>query len=164
MRSAPALLFTLILAPALIAAHAHASVCAAREKAATQRWAIDRYIYDASLKQDWEVLVDCDHPAAPERIKLAPNPSGHTQNVKPPPLGPVKNAPPIIRAGAPVVVSGPLGSPATIQLSGTALETAFAGQPIRVRLRAGGGFITGVVRGPHSVEVASAEKTHWSRQ
>jgi len=157
----------LILAFALpfITLHAHASACAAREKAATQRWAIDRYIYDASLKQDWEVLVDCDHPAAPARMKLAPNTSGLAPTVKPVLSGPVKNAAPlVIKTGSAVEVSGAPGSPATIQLSGTALETGFAGQPIRVRLSAGNRLVTGLVRGPHSVELAAAEKAHWSQQ
>ena len=159
MRRALILVVTLPLA----VSHAHVSVCAAREKAATQRWVIDHYIYDASLKQDWEVLVDCDHPAAPARLKLALNTSDRPQSAKRFPSSPVKTAAPIIKAGSTVEVSGAPGSSAAIQLSGTALETAFAGQPIRVRLSAGNRLVTGLVRGPHSVELASATKALWSR-
>lgn len=162
MRSAPALIFALIFAPALIAAHAHASVCESAKKGATpQRWEIDRYIYDASLKQDWEVLVDCDHPAAPGRMKLTPNTSGHPQIAKP---APSPSAPPVIKVGGTVEVASAPGSRAAIRLSGTALETAFAGQPIRVRLSAGNRLVTGLVRGPHSVELAAASRPRWSEQ
>ena len=143
--------------------HAHASACAAREKAATQRWAIDHYIYDASLKQDWEVLVDCDHPTAPARMKLAPNTAGRLQSAKRFPSGAVKAAS-IITAGSAVEVSAAPGSPATIQLSGTALQTVFAGQPIRVRLSAGNRLVTGLARGPHSVELAAAAAPRWGGQ
>lgn len=162
MRSALILVFALPFA----VSHAHASACAMREKAATQRWAIDHYIYDASLKQDWEVLVDCDHPAAPARMKLAPNTSGRPQSAKRFPSGVVKNAAPlVIKTGTAVEVSGAPGLPATIQLSGTALETAFAGQPIRVRLSASNRLVTGLVRGPHSVDLAAAAAApRWSEQ
>lgn len=146
----------LVFALPFAVSNAHASACAAREKTATQRWTIDHYIYDASLKHNWEVLIDCDHPAAPARMKLAPDPSGHAAKAI---------ALPVIKAGTAVEVSGAPGSPATIQLSGTALETAFAGQPIRVRLSAGNRLVTGLVRSPHSVELASAAKApRWSER
>ena len=97
-------------------------------------------------------------------MKLALNTSGYPQTVKRVPSDLVKNAAPIIKAGGTVEVSGTPGARAAIRLSGIALETAFAGQPIRVRLSAGNRLITGVVRGPHSVELAAAARPLWSEQ
>src|SRR6185503_13698618 len=59
---------------ALAAVSAQASVCDAApgDKTAQSRWRVDHYVYDASLKRDWEVLVDCEHPGSPARMKLAP--------------------------------------------------------------------------------------------
>ena len=154
----------LIFALPLAVAYAHTAVCAAPGNVVARHWTVAHYVYDASLKQDWEVLIDCDHPAAPARLKLALNTSDRPQSAKRFPSSPVKTAAPIIKAGSTVEVSGAPGSSAAIQLSGTALETAFAGQPIRVRLSTGNRLVTGLVRGPHSVELAAAATPRWSEQ
>ena len=160
---------------ALAAVSAHASVCDAPSgsKTAQSRWRVDHYVYDASLKRDWEVLVNCDHPGAPARMKLAPE-GAHIPRAanaasveqEPRSLQPVTNsqpAPVVIRAGADVEVSSAPGSPARILLSGTAMEMGRAGQEIRVRINASGRFLRGVVRGPHSVELAAAAKPVWGK-
>ena len=160
---------------ALAAASAHASVCdaASGDKTAQPRWRVDHYAYDASLKRDWEVLVDCNHPGAPARIKLAPEGTHMTRAAKAAPVeqGPksaqaVANsqpAPVVIRAGADVEVLSAPGSPARILLSGTAMEMGRVGQDIRVRIDASGRFLQGTVRGPHSVELAAAAKPVWGK-
>lgn len=70
----PLLWFCLVLIPGLAAAPASASVCDAAPagKGAQPRWRVDHYVYDASLKREWKVLVDCDDPGAPTRMELAP--------------------------------------------------------------------------------------------
>jgi hypothetical protein len=160
---------------ALAAASAHASVCDAPsgDKTAQPRWRVDHYVYDASLKRDWEVLVDCDHPGAPARMKLAPvgahitraanavpveqetKSAQHVANSQPTPV--------VIKAGADIEVSSAPGSPARILLSGTAMEMGRVGQDIRVRINASGRFLSGIVRGPHSVELASVAKPAWGK-
>jgi hypothetical protein len=167
---------------ALAAGSAHASVCgeASGDKTAQPRWRIDHYVYDASLKRDWEVLVDCDHPGSPARMKLAPEgehtprsaelaraskavhgeqePDSASHVVEPQQPTPI-----VIRAGADVEVSSASGSPARILLSGTAMEMGRVGQEIRVRIDASGRFLQGTVRGPHSVELAAAAKPAWGK-
>lgn len=160
---------------ALAAASAHASVCGtpSGDKTVQPRWRVDHYVYDASLKRDWEVLVDCDHLGAPARMKLAPEGSHLTRAAnaataerEPKSLQPVTNsqpAPVVIRPGAPVEVSSAPNAPAQILLSGTAMEPGRVGQPIRVRINASGRFLQGVVRGPHSVELAAVAKPVWGK-
>ena len=166
---------------ALAAVSAQASVCnpPSGSKTAQSRWRIDHYVYDASLKRDWEVLVDCGHPGAPARMKLAPEGVHRTlganaaratstalveQETKhAQPAANSQPTPVVIRAGADVEVSSAPGSPARILLSGTAMEMGRAGQDIRVRINASGRFLRGVVRGPHSVELAAAAKPAWGK-
>ena len=160
---------------ALAAASAHASVCDAPsgDKTVQPRWRVDHYVYDASLKRDWEVLVDCDHPGAPARMKLAPERSHRVRVANAVPIGqkpksaqPVTNfqpAPVVIRPGAPVEVSSAPGLPARILLAGTAMEPGRVGQSIRVRINASGRFLQGTVLGPHSVELAAAAKPAWGK-
>lgn len=160
---------------ALAAASAHASVCGtpSGDKTVQPRWRVDHYVYDASLKRDWEVLVDCDHLGAPARMKLAPEGSHRVRVASAVPIGqkpksaqPVTNfqpAPVVIRPGAPVEVSSAPNAPAQILLSGTAMEPGRVGQPIRVRINASGRFLQGVVRGPHSVELAAVAKPVWGK-
>jgi hypothetical protein len=179
-------LFWTFLIFAIAAASAHASVCDAPsgDKAVQSRWRVDHYAYDASLKRDWEVLVDCDHPGAPARIKLAPAGAHppirdeahvadaarvanaaqgeqekeliqHFANPQPPPI--------TIKAGTAVEVSSAPNAPARILLSGTAMETGRLGQQIRVRVHASGRLLSGIVRGPHSVELAAAAQPAWGK-
>lgn len=125
---------------------------------------LDHYVYDASLRRDWEVLIDCNHPATPAQMKLAPTTVGAMQSLKRAVATPEKNRAPIIRVGTDVEVSNGPSARTSIRLSGTAMQTAFPGQPIRVRLNVSGRFVTGLVRGPHSVELASAAKPLWGPQ
>lgn len=125
------------------------------------RWTVKRYVYDASLKRDWAVLADCEHPGAPARMELLPKGAhepirgaAHSgQGLK------AANPKPrvvAVKAGAAVEVSSAPDAPARILLSGTAMQTAFAGQSVRVRLTASGRFIRGIALGPHSVELAGS--------
>jgi Chaperone for flagella basal body P-ring formation len=158
---------------ALAAVSAHATVCSAPSgqnsaaHPALPHWRVDHYIYDVSLRQDWEVLVNCDHPEAPARMKLVPHMTWNTAAervaaIQPSGI-PVIIAQPAIKAGAAVEVSNSPGSPASIRLSGTAMQTAYRGQPIRVRLSANGTIVPGIVCGPHSVELAAAAKPSWGK-
>jgi hypothetical protein len=155
----------LVLAVALAAVPAPASVCAAppATQTATPRWTLDRYIFDASLNQDWAVLVDCNHPQAPARMKLASNTAGNPHAAKRA-SAEHRLAPIAIKAGTAVEVSNGADAFASIRLTGTAMETAFPGQPIRVRLSAGGRMVRGYVRGSHSVELAAEAKPSWGEQ
>lgn len=141
---------------------ARASVCSTPGRTATPHWIIDHYLYDASLKQDWEVLIDCNHPAAPAQIELLPHRATPSLSIKPASSG--KASPPLIHAGAAVEVSSPPNAPAGIHLSGTAMQAGFSGQSIRVRLNSTRRFVTALVRGPHSVELATTPNTSWGRQ
>jgi flagella basal body P-ring formation protein FlgA len=66
-----------------------------------------------------------------------------------------------VSSGARVEVENSAGSSASIRLSGTAMETAFSGQSIHVRLSLGGRIVKAVVRGPHRVELAAAVTPVW---
>ena len=157
MRRLLILAFTLTLA----AASAQGSACSAAAKRTEPNLVLDHYVYDASLHRDWEVLIDCKHPAAPAQMKLAPNTTRIEPAAKRTEDNPVSNG---VKAGASVVVSNSSNALTSIRLSGTAMQTAFRGQPIRVRLSSSGHFITGFVRGPHSVELASVVKLQWGPQ
>ena len=145
---------------------AHAQACG--DQATHSRWGIDHYVYDASLKRDWAVLVDCEHPSAPARMQLLPK--GRREPVVRATQGGqlLRPANPqtrtvAVKAGASVEVSSAPDAPARILLSGTAIETAFAGQPVRVRINASGRFVLGIALGPHSVELAAAAQSSWSK-
>ncbi|MGC2162431.1 MAG: flagella basal body P-ring formation protein FlgA [Silvibacterium sp.] len=160
----------LVFSTTLAVLPARASVCAAASgtNAAGPRWKLDHYLYDASLHKDWEVLIDCDHPAAPARMQLVPNlralPASATHTTarlaskSSLPVAPIG-----IKLGTTVEVSNRPGAPASIQLSGTAMQSALRGQHIRVRLSANGSFVNALVRGPHSVELAAAAKPSWGQ-
>jgi len=165
----------ILLIFSLAAVSAHASVCdtPSGDKTAQPRWRVDHYVYDASLRRDWEVLVDCDHPGAPARMKPAPVGAHITRAANAVPVEQetksaqhVANsqlAPVVIRTGADVEVSSAPGSAARILLSGTAMEMGRLGQEIRVRIDASGRFLQGTVLGPHSVELAAAAKPAWGK-
>ena len=163
-----------ILLLVLPLAAARASVCAAGTAppahALKPLWVIDHYVYDASLKEDWAVLVDCNHPAAPAQMKLASNIRGKGQVTQRATASHTKNPAPVripstaaaeIKSGTAVEVLNGANQPASICLTGTAMETAFLGQPIRVRLSATGNFVRGLVRGSHSVELTAVAKPLW---
>lgn len=164
----PLLCFCLILLCAAAVAYASGSTQLCGDTTAHPRWTVDHYVYDASLKRDWAVLTDCEHPGAPARMELLPKgvhePIGRTAhagqflktaNPKPRAVA--------VKAGAAVEVSSAPNAPARILLSGTAMQTAFAGQSVRVRLTASGRFIRGIAVGPHSVELAAAAQPSWGK-
>jgi hypothetical protein len=150
---------------ALASGCASASVCSAAPADATPRWTLDHYVYDASLKRDWAVLIDCGHPAAPARMSLGSNAASGLQSSKRTARNhPGDLAPIMVKAGTAVEVSNSINAHATLRLSGIAMQTAFLGQPIRIQLAASGRFITALVRGSHSVEMASSAKPLWRAQ
>lgn len=170
MRSLVLFVFALLLAAVTV----RASACAAagtKSPAQTTKphWVLDHYVYDASLREDWAVLVDCNHSAAPARMKLVPNTVGSAQATqRSKTLAAVRIQATIragvkaeIKSGTAVEVLSGANQPASILLSGTAMETAFFGQPIRVRLSASGNFVRGLVRGPHTVQLIAAAKPLW---
>lgn len=138
------------------------------DKAAHPRWMVDHYVYDASLKRDWAVLVDSEHPSAPARMELLPD--GRREPAVRADHGRqfLKSANPqtravAVKAGASVEVSSAPDAPARILLAGTAMQTAFAGQPVRVRINASGRFVRGIALGPHSVELAASAQSSWGK-
>ena len=160
----------LVFAVTLAAVSARASVCEAASSAtaAMPRWRVDHFIYDASLHRNWEVLIDCDHPAAPARMKLTSNisilPAIETRKAARSEAKIIPSVPLIgIKAGTAVEVSNSADAPASIRLSGTAMQSAYRGQAIRVRLSANGHFVIALVCGPHSVELAAAAKPSWGQ-
>lgn len=167
----------LVLAAAFVVyVPARASVCT---DASASGWRLDHFFYDASLKRDWRVLVNCDHPELPPRMVLGPKADGteaKARIVNPEDgkreagssrdrvaFNDVKRAKLIcIRAGTEVQVESAPSTVARILLAGKAMQTAFAGQRIRVRLDLGGRFVSGIVRGPHQVVLAGA-KPAWGQ-
>lgn len=148
------------IALSLAALHASASVCTnsagANQRALTteQHWKLDHYVYDATLKQYWEVLIDCDHPQTPAQTLPIPISGGRSQTTK-------RHAPFVIEPGSEVEVSTAANASSNIYFSGTVMEGAFAGQSIPVRLSASGKIVRAFVRGPHSVELAATDKPLW---
>lgn len=159
----PLLCFCMILL--FSAGCAHAQACG--DQPTHPRWRVDHYVYDASLKRDWAVLADCEHPGAPARMELLPKGrrepavgTAHNRQLLKP-VNPQTHAV-AVKAGASVEVSSAPDAPARILLAGTAMQTAFAGQPIRVRINASGRFVRGIALGPHSVELAASVRPSWS--
>lgn len=154
-----------------------ATACRAPEgaKAAGARWQVDHYVFDASLHRDWKVLVDCRHPDAPARMELLPpavqgrdkgkylsvEQAAHEGDARP--NGAQEFLiPSLIKAGETVNVASGARGPARISMRGIAMQTAFSGQKIRVLLSANGRFVSGVVRGPHRVELSSVARS-WGK-
>lgn len=165
----------LVLAMALApcAARAAASpVCASHgaqtaSQAVAPDWVLDHYVRSASDGREWAVMVDCNHPGAPERMRLAP---GRPAAKTPEPSGgravaaPFVIAPPVvIRAGTPVTVVNTPDAAVTMNLTGVAATSAQVGQMIRVRLAVFHALVSGVVRGPGTVELVSAVRPQWGQ-
>lgn len=113
------------------------------------QWRVDHYAYDASLRRDWEVVVDCSHPASPGRMRFAENVGA--------PVGAGRKDD-AIKAGTSIILSSPRDASAVILLRGTAMETAFVGQRIRVRLNLDNRFVEAIVRGSHSAELVPVQE------
>ncbi|MGH9586273.1 MAG: hypothetical protein ACRD3F_04940 [Acidobacteriaceae bacterium] len=152
---------------------AGASTCAASGGPNTSqaRWKVDHYIYDASLHRDWEVLVDCEHPDAPARMELVPfrkqtdpeQSSGVTHGLTSQDMNAGRSSQVSIKAGEVVEVASAANSLTSISMRGVAMQTAFFGQRIRIRLSVGGHFVYGIVRGSHSVQLAAAAMPGWRK-
>lgn len=148
-----------------------ASVCAARPAAAPSAksdWVLDHYIRSAAEGREWAVMVDCNHPGAPERMQLAPGwrvakvtKHAAVQTAADAPSRPHAAAAPVaptvfIRAGSPVVVVNAPGAVMTMRLTGVAAGSAPVGSVIRVRLQAFHALIEGLVLGPGRVQLIAA--------
>jgi hypothetical protein len=149
-------LFVPFVALAITGLQARAATCTAETNSGQPHWILDHYHYDPALHRDWQVLVDCNHPAAPEQTRPAPSASGISHRGNRVTVSTV-----VVHAGAVVEVSSTPNSPTAIRLSGTAMQTAFVGQPVRVRLASSGRFITALALGPHSVELVQPQKPQW---
>jgi len=164
----------LFLALPFLAAHGATSRIAEEAKAPRAHWEMDHYFYDESLHREWEVLVDRAHPDTPARMELVPigkhkeseriaraaGFNGAKQNdASQPAFSAV-----CVRAGQIVEVSNAGPAPARILLEGVAMQTASPGQKIRVRLGSTGRFISAIVRGPHSVELAAPVGHSWRKR
>lgn len=153
-------------AASVCAAHADASTASqAAKNSAKPDWVLDHYVRSASQEREWAVMVDCNHPGAPEQIRLVPGWHG-TRAAKLPAqsvsaLRPAQ--PTVIRAGTPVVVVNVPGAAVTMNLTGVAVNSAQVGQMIRVRLDAFHSLVSGIVRGPETVELVAAVQTQWGQ-
>lgn len=164
----------LFLALPFLAAHGATSRIAEEAKAQRAHWEMDHYFYDESLHREWEVLVDRAHPDTPARMELVPI-GKHEESedvaraaglngAKQSDAGRQAFSAVCVRAGQIVEVSNAVPAPARILLEGVAMQTAFPGQKIRVRLGSTGRFISAIVRGPHSVELAAPVGPSWRKR
>ncbi|HEX3472917.1 MAG TPA: hypothetical protein VHT28_17190 [Silvibacterium sp.] len=118
---------------------------------------VDHYVFDATLKRSWAVMIDCRHPDWPaQAIEIRP-----AVSTSPAASAALATAPrpsiPVIRSGSPVELWQ--DGKAHIQLSGIAMESAIVGQSIQVRAGLGSSLLRGIVRGPHSVELTEDNTT-----
>lgn len=169
----------LIIVSIVCSIAARAATCASLTGANKRqmRWKVDRYIYDASLRRDWKVLVNCDHPEVPARIELVPlgeqkqsikKEVSKAQGVGSESANPDRAqgvAPPnCVKAGEDVEVSNGSRAPVRISMRGVAMQTAFPGQKIRIRLSANGKFVSAIVSGSHSVQLVNGSPISWRKQ
>lgn len=169
MRSFPALIVFLMLAPGFVCA---ASCIGPKDaKTAEKPWHVDHFVFDASLHRDWKVMVDCGHPGVPARMELLPFAApeqGEGKSSSGMPVADAGDASPqndresvaaaMIKSGDTVDVTSGVRGAVRVSIRGIAMQTAFPGQKIRVRLSANGRFVFGVVRGPHRVELSESAK------
>jgi hypothetical protein len=145
---------SLLIAALAGAAAARGAVC--RSGAGSEVW---RYLDDAALHRRWAVIIDCAHPDYPASITSAPeitkaNPVQiqiQTQMRK----TELDAEPPVVTAGMRVILWSEEVR-AEMRLTGTALASARTGETVRVRIGLEGSVLTGVVRGPGSVELVGA--------
>lgn len=129
----------------------HAAVCGFQSEAGQDRVILSPgydtrgYFTDSILNQRWIVAVDCRHPERPASLILDP---GNADRVA-------------AKVSLPEVISGmhvrlwSAGNEAAIQFIGVALATARMGETVRVRTGLRDVVLTGVVRGPGSVELVT---------
>lgn len=140
---------------------APASVCRGQaEKGipAESRDVVDHYFFDAALKKDWAVKVDCAHPERPGMIVAADSVSEEIHQ-KAASIPAPRSEMQFVRAGSMVEI-WKTGN-AQIRLVGTALDSAPIGQSIRVRAGLGNRVLRGIVRGTDSVELTGNNAMPW---
>jgi hypothetical protein len=138
---------------------------------------INHYLYDATLKLSWAVVVDCRHPQRPATlIPVLPNSglhspvqrSGYLPAIEAiPTKDGLKQAPRDDSAGLDVVTAGSLveiwkEGEVRIQLSGIAVQSAPRGGALMVRPQGKSVLLRGVARGANSVEIVG-EGMEWGR-
>jgi len=140
---------------------APASVCrgpAEKGAPAESKDVVDHYFFDAALKKNWAIKVDCAHPERPGTIIEADSGPGEShQQAAPIPASKLQSE--FIRAGSTVEI-WKTGN-AQIRLVGTALDSAPIGQSIRVRAGLGSHVLRGIVRGADSVELTGNNQMPW---
>ncbi len=152
-----------LLPPLFAGSSARGLACGHGAASTTDHLVVDHYRFDAELKLSWAAMVDCRHPEWPARLVIVdavPDERGGRRN-------PVGGMPEDRAAAAPIRIAS--GSRVDvwrvgeqqIRLSGVALESAMLGQLIHVRAGLGNAPLRGIVRGPHSVELAEENKTGW---
>lgn len=172
------LLILLVVAVLSAASRASASTVCASQAAgaaappATPDWVVDHYVRSFTGKREWAVMIDCNHPSAPERmqpvsgavaqreVKFTPARRATAQfGARPESASPV-----VIRYGSPVVVVSAPNATMTMRLTGVAEGTAPAGRMIRVRLTVFHALVNGIVRDANTVELVGAVQSRWGRQ
>ena len=121
---------------------------------------VDHYVFDAALKRSWAVMIDCRHPNWPAQAVEVPSREAEAASMSAHAIQARSS-----RLDAAVIASGSRvelwqDGDASIRLTGVALESGKVGQSIRVRAGLGFKFLRGIVRGPHSVELAAIQ-TGW---
>ncbi|MBT9330312.1 flagella basal body P-ring formation protein FlgA [Paracidobacterium acidisoli] len=151
MRAIPLLIAMLAGSPV-----AHAAPC---RSGSTTR--IYRYWEDAGLHRRWAMMIDCAHPDHPALFMPSQETpaAGDAQSMEAARITPSS---PQVTNGMRVTL-WQRESAADMRLTGTALEAGHSGQKIRVRTGLSGTVLTGVVRGPASVELLPAA-TGWRKR
>jgi len=117
-------------------------------------YGVHSYFTDSSLHQRWVVVVDCRHPEHPASLIAIPARVNRD----------VDNSAPV---AGPEVLSGmqvrlwSSGNGAEMQFTGVAMEAAYVGKMVRVRTGFRGTVLSGVVRGPGSVELIKSRDWKW---
>lgn len=154
-------------------------------KIAGGEFKFEHYVTDRALGRSWAVLADRAHPERPwievpldtpgtvvrpeESAKAFPSSpqSGIAGKMTlaaaqfhnaPAPVA----APRIVLPGTRVTVWQATGD-ARIELSGTATDSAALGGVVHVRTAPGRALLTGIVRGPGSVELTGLARQQWSQ-
>jgi hypothetical protein len=146
---------SLLIAALAGAVAARAAVC--RSGSGSE---VYRYLDDAALNRRWAVMIDCAHPNYPASIVSVSGASVTGARIPEPLQTPMRKTafeapPPVVTAGMRVVLWSE-ESRAVMRFTGTALAAARTGETVRVRVGFEGRVLTGVVRGPGSVELVPA--------
>jgi hypothetical protein len=107
-------------------------------------------VVDRGLHRQWIVVCDPQHPERPPRLVEVPWSEARTAQVQP--AAPTTRGTPLVRPGMTVSIVRRSGD-AEMHLEGTALETGWSGDAVRVRAGLHGAALRAVVRGPGLVEL-----------